>query len=69
MKTARHITLVLRLDSIAGIIDKSKVTCDLSKIDTQLFVEDCWILDFGKYATRYFRVVQISYFTIFLVKY
>ena len=69
MKAARDIPLVLRLDLIAGVIDKSKETCDFNKIDTQLFVEDCRILDFGKYATRYFRVVQISYFTIFLVKY
>ena len=69
MKTARDITLVLRLDLIAGIIDKSKGTCDFNKIDTQLFVEDSWILDFGKYATRYFRVVRISHFTVFLVKY
>ena len=69
MKTARDITLVPRLDLIVGIIDKSKETCDFNKIDTQLFVEDCQILDFGKYATSYFRVVQISYFTIFLAKY
>ena len=69
MKAARDITLVLRLDLIAGIIDESKETCDFNKIDTQLFIEDCWILDFGKYATRYFQVVQISYFTIFLAKY
>ena len=69
MKTARDNTLVLRPDLIAGIIDKSKETCDLNKIDTQLFVEDYWILNFGKYATRYFQVVQISYFTIFIVKY
>ena len=69
MTTARDISLVLRLDLIAGIIDKSKGTRDFNKIDTQLFVEDCWILDFGKYATRYFQVVQISYFTIFIAKY
>ena len=69
MKTARNNTLVLRLDLFAEIVDKSKVTCDFNKIDTRLFVEDYWILDFGKYATRYFQVVQISYFTLFLVKY
>ena len=68
MKAAQDIPFVLRLDLIAGIIDKSKETCDFNKIDTQLFVEVCWILDFGKYATRYFRVVQISYFTIFSEK-
>ena len=69
MTAAQDITLVLRLDLIAGIIDKSKGTCDFNKIDTQPFVKDCWILDFGKYATRYFQVVQISYVTNFLAKY
>ena len=69
MKAAGDIPRVLRLYVIAGIIDKSKGTCDFNKIDMQLFVEDCRILGFGKYATRYFQVVQISYFTIFLVKY
>ena len=69
MKAARDITLILRLDLIAGIIDKWKETCDFNKIDTRLFIEDSCSLDFGKYATRYFQVVQISYFTIFPAKY
>ena len=58
--------MILRLDFIAGIIDKSKVTCDFTKTDTQLFVETIGILDFGTYATRYFRVVPkiiLQYFS------